>query len=89
MMWTITNTVVSINYHEKMYNLAAMCVIVLDIAVGAYLSGHVVLLRTRPTVAIEHSIYSPHQYLHYNSTEFQLAVCFMYRGQYVGSSIRM
>jgi hypothetical protein len=51
----------------------------LDLAIGAYLSGHVVLLRSRPVVTIYQSLQSFISHLDFSQKSFDMSACFWYQ----------
>ena len=51
----------------------------LDIAIGAYLSGHVVLLRSRPVITIYQGLISFAQHLEFKTKSFQMRECYWYQ----------
>jgi hypothetical protein len=50
-----------------------------DLAIGAYLSGHVVLLRSRPVVTIYQSLQSFISHLDFSQKSFDMSACFWYQ----------
>ncbi|EFA09738.2 Integrin alpha-PS3-like Protein [Tribolium castaneum] len=50
-----------------------------DIAIGAYLSGHAVVLRSRPVVTIYQELKSFSQHLDFKEKRFKVRACFWYR----------
>jgi len=59
-----------------------------DVAVGAYLSGEVVLLRSAPVVAVNVTLTYPQVRLLRNSTSFLIDIWMSYEGAYVPQYLR-
>lgn len=51
-----------------------------DIAIGAYKSGHVVVLRSKPVVKTNLTIYTVPSTLQRNISDFFITVCVNYHG---------
>ncbi|KAF5292281.1 hypothetical protein FQA39_LY03315 [Lamprigera yunnana] len=60
-----------------------------DLAIGAYLSGHTVLLRSKPVVTLQQSIVSLTPQLEYTTEQFPIKACFWYTGFYVPATINI
>lgn len=62
-----------------------------DIAVGAYKSGHAIVLKTSPVIRYEANITPDVSSIGYNATSFNIKACLTYRGKnvppYVGKFI--
>jgi len=54
-----------------------------DIAVGAYKSGHAIVLKSRPIIKYEASITPDVSSIGYNATSFNIKACLTYRGKTV------
>ncbi|XP_023718571.1 integrin alpha-9 isoform X3 [Cryptotermes secundus] len=60
-----------------------------DIAVGAFQSGHVVLFRAYPVVYFQTTVHTDVHQLHGNETYFNITVCLSYIGKDVPSSLNV
>ena len=58
-----------------------------DIAVGGFLSGHVVLLRTRPVVIITGSIISTPSRIDFEAKSSTIEICLSYNGYKVPNKL--
>ncbi|KAK4884517.1 hypothetical protein RN001_000788 [Aquatica leii] len=58
-----------------------------DLAIGAYLSGHTVLLRSKPVVTLQQSVILLTPRLEHNAKSFDIKACFWYTGFYLPPSI--
>ncbi|KAK5648902.1 hypothetical protein RI129_003794 [Pyrocoelia pectoralis] len=58
-----------------------------DLAIGAYLSGHVVLLRSKPVVTLQQSVISLTPRLEHNAELFYVKSCFWYTGFFIPPTI--
>ncbi|XP_031332931.1 integrin alpha-PS3-like isoform X1 [Photinus pyralis] len=58
-----------------------------DLAVGAYLSGHVVLIRSKPVVTLQLSVISLTPRLEHNAEFFSIKSCFWYTGFFIPPTI--
>jgi hypothetical protein len=54
---------------------------VTDIAVGAYKSGHAVVLKTRPVIRYEARITSEVSSIGLNASRFNVEACITYKGK--------
>lgn len=61
--------------NEKLLNVKQFQLIILDVAIGAYLSGHTVLLRSRPIVILQHSIEPLIKLLDLTIPFFKINIC--------------
>ncbi|GLV40342.1 scab [Carabus blaptoides fortunei] len=60
-----------------------------DLAVGAYLSGHVVVLKTRPVVSISSTLVSDNQQIFIDTRSFNVSACINYKGVHVPSMLHV
>lgn len=60
---------------------------VVDVAVGAFQSGHVILFRAHPVVYFQTAIHTDINQLHGNETDFNVSVCLFYKGTDVPNSL--
>ncbi|XP_069682684.1 integrin alpha-PS3-like isoform X4 [Periplaneta americana] len=61
----------------------------IDVAVGAFKSGHVVLLRSYPVVTLTTTANTSLSQLQGNETEFYMSACFSYAGKDVPQSLNI
>ena len=59
-----------------------------DIAVGAYKSGHAIVLKTRPIIKYEANIIPDVSSIGYNATGFNITACLTYKGKNVPPNVR-
>jgi hypothetical protein len=60
---------------------------VTDIAVGAYKSGHAIVLKTFPVIRYDANITSDVSSIGYNATSFNIMACITYRGKNVPQNV--
>ncbi|GLV40341.1 scab [Carabus blaptoides fortunei] len=60
-----------------------------DLAVGAYLSGHVVVLKTRPVVTILPTLISDSEQISIDTRSFNVSACIKYEGVHVPSMLHI
>lgn len=58
-----------------------------DIAVGAYKSGHAIVLKTRPIIRYEADISPDVSSIGYNATSFNIKACLTYKGKNVPQNV--
>ncbi|KAK0097117.1 hypothetical protein PV326_003224 [Microctonus aethiopoides] len=51
-----------------------------DVAIGAYLSGHAVVIRSQPVVSVDIKIYTKQMRIRNDTVSFPIRVCSSYRG---------
>jgi hypothetical protein len=61
---------------------------VADIAVGAFRSGHAVVLKARPVITYQASIAPGVSSVDFNATSFVIKACITYKGKNVPSTVR-
>ncbi|KAF2904031.1 hypothetical protein ILUMI_02128 [Ignelater luminosus] len=60
-----------------------------DLAIGAYLSGHAVLLRSRPVVTLKHRLVALIPQLEHNAKSFEIIACSQYEGSNIEPPINI
>ncbi|XP_067002216.2 integrin alpha-PS3 [Anabrus simplex] len=60
-----------------------------NVAVGAYLSGHAVLLKTSPVVNVHPRLFTNVRKVNINDSLFEIAACLWYSGKYVPSRLSL
>lgn len=63
--------------------------IITDLAVGAYLSGHAVVLKTRPVVTILPSLVSDSKQISIDTRSLNVSACIKYEGVHVPSMLHV
>ena len=58
-----------------------------DIAIGAYKSGHAIVLKTSPIIRYEADITPDVSSIGYNATSFNIKACITYRGKNVPPTV--
>jgi hypothetical protein len=58
-----------------------------DIAVGAYKSGHAIVLKTRPIIKYEANITADVSSIGFNATSFSIKACIAYKGKNVPPTV--
>lgn len=58
-----------------------------DIAVGAFKSGHAVVLKTRPIITYEATIFTSVSTIGLTATSFNITACITYKGRHVPSTV--
>jgi hypothetical protein len=76
-----------IEYKEWWTLTAELFVCVADIAVGAFKSGHAVVLKTRPIIAYQATITSNVSSIGFNAASFNIRACITYKGKQVPSTL--